>query len=167
MRTGRHQPAEDELGPAGFLAVEFPGGRISGPGFELLLSLARPGAIRVLDDERATRPAVTARRPEERRRLDRRRVRGAKARILTPAWKDLAALLDDDADRLRAIEQGLAGRPDPQTLGLLLVDKALILANNGNRDEAISILGTLAVSPDSTLAAEHHAKATLAILIFN
>lgn len=90
-----------------------------------------------------------------------------KARILTPAWKDLAALLDDDADRLRAIEQGLAGRPDPQTLGLLLVDKALILANNGNRDEAISILGTLAVSPDSTLAAEHHAKATLAILIFN
>lgn len=84
-----------------------------------------------------------------------------------PAWKDLAALLDDDAGRLRAIERGLAGRPDPQTLGLLLVNKALILANNGSRDEAISILGTLALSPDSTLAAEHHAKATLAILIFN
>jgi tetratricopeptide (TPR) repeat protein len=83
-----------------------------------------------------------------------------------PAWKDLAPLLDDDADRLRAIERGLAGRPDPQTLGLLLVNKALILANNGARDEAISILGTLALSPDAPLAAEHHAKATLASLIF-
>jgi tetratricopeptide (TPR) repeat protein len=84
-----------------------------------------------------------------------------------PAWKDLAALLADDADRLHAVERGLAGRPDPQTLGLLLVNKALILARNGNRDEAISILGTLALSPDSTLAAEHHAKATLAILFFD
>ena len=83
-----------------------------------------------------------------------------------PAWQDLAALLDDDASRLRAIERGLAGRPDPQTLGLLLVSKAAVLARNGNRDEAISILGTLALSPDSTLAAEHQAKATLAILLF-
>ena len=83
-----------------------------------------------------------------------------------PAWKDLAGLLDDDAGRLRAVERGLAGRPDPQTLGLLLVSKAAILARNGDRDEAISILGTLALSPDSTLDAEHEAKAALAILLF-
>jgi hypothetical protein len=37
------------LGPVGFLAVEFPAGRMTGEGFELLLGLTQRGIIRVLD----------------------------------------------------------------------------------------------------------------------
>jgi hypothetical protein len=81
------------------------------------------------------------------------------------AWKDLSKLLDDEDRRLHAIEQGLRGRPDPETRGILLVNKANILAGNGDRGAAIAILGELALSPDSTLAAEHLAKASLARLV--
>jgi tetratricopeptide (TPR) repeat protein len=81
------------------------------------------------------------------------------------AWKDLSVLLDDDAAGLHAIEQGLRGRPDQETLGILLINKANILARRGDQDAAIAILGELALSPDSTLATEHLAKAALAGLI--
>ena len=81
------------------------------------------------------------------------------------AWKDLATLLDDDTSRLNAIEQGLRGRPDAETLGILLINKASILARRGDRDTAVAILGELALSPDSTLATEHLAKVVLAGLV--
>jgi hypothetical protein len=42
---------DDDLGPIDFLAVEFPGERISAPGFEQLLSLADQGVIDILDLE--------------------------------------------------------------------------------------------------------------------
>ena len=46
------QPAPgDELGPIDFLAIEFPGGHVSAPGFEQLLSLADQGVIDILDLE--------------------------------------------------------------------------------------------------------------------
>jgi tetratricopeptide (TPR) repeat protein len=81
------------------------------------------------------------------------------------AWKDLSKLLDDEDRMLHAIEQGLRGRPDADTLGYLLIDKAQIIARRGDRDAAIAILGSLALDPDSTLAAEHLAKAVLALLV--
>jgi tetratricopeptide (TPR) repeat protein len=81
------------------------------------------------------------------------------------AWKDLASLLDEDTSRLHAIEQGLRGRPDADTLGALLIGKANVLARRGDRDTAIATLGELALAPDSTLATEHLAKAMLARLI--
>lgn len=82
-----------------------------------------------------------------------------------PAWKDLSMLLDGDTSMLHAIEQGLRGRPDAETRGVLLINKASILARRDDRDTAIAILGELALSPGSTLATEHLAKATLAALI--
>ena len=81
------------------------------------------------------------------------------------AWKDLSMLLDDDTSLLGAIEQGLRGRPDPETLGILLINKASILAGRGDRNAAVAILGELALSPDSTLATEHLAKVVLAGLV--
>jgi tetratricopeptide (TPR) repeat protein len=80
------------------------------------------------------------------------------------AWKDLSPLLDDDAGQLHAIDRGLSGRPDAETLGLLLINKADILIRQGDRDPGIAVLGELALSPDSTLATEHLAKAKLAVL---
>jgi tetratricopeptide (TPR) repeat protein len=82
-----------------------------------------------------------------------------------PAWKELAALLDDPADRLRAIERGLAAEPDPETRGMLLLNKALAANQRGERGAAIAILGDLALDPASTLATEILAKATLARVI--
>jgi tetratricopeptide (TPR) repeat protein len=81
------------------------------------------------------------------------------------AWKDLAALLDDDDSRLRAIEQGLRGRPDPDTRGVLLINRASLFAGRGEVDAAVAVLGGLALSPQSTFATEHLAKAMLARLI--
>jgi tetratricopeptide (TPR) repeat protein len=81
------------------------------------------------------------------------------------AWKDLSALLGDDVSMMHAIEQGLRGRPDPETFGILQINRAAIFARQGDMDAATTILGTLALSPDSTLATEHLAKATLASLL--
>jgi len=82
-----------------------------------------------------------------------------------PAWKELAALLDDPDDRLRAIERGLAAGPDPETRGMLLLNKALVVNQRGDRAAAIAILGDLALDPASTFATEILAKATLAQVI--
>lgn len=50
--TAAAQPgSDDELGPVDFLAIEFPGGRLTSPGFEQLLSLADQGVVQILDME--------------------------------------------------------------------------------------------------------------------
>ena len=61
MSASTTSDPDDELGPIDFLAIEFPGGHLSAPGFEQLLSLADQGVIDILDlefitkDPRATR----------------------------------------------------------------------------------------------------------------
>jgi hypothetical protein len=47
----------DELGPVDFLAIEFPGGRLTATGFEKLLSLADQGVVDILDMEFIARDA--------------------------------------------------------------------------------------------------------------
>ena len=42
---------DDELGPVDFLAIEFPGGRLTAAGFEQLLSLADRGVVDIIDME--------------------------------------------------------------------------------------------------------------------
>ena len=46
---------EDELGPVDFLAIEFPGGRLTAAGFDRLLSLVDQGVIGILDMEFVTK----------------------------------------------------------------------------------------------------------------
>ena len=41
----------DELGPVDFLAIEFPGGRLTAPGFQKLLGLADQRIVDILDME--------------------------------------------------------------------------------------------------------------------
>jgi hypothetical protein len=57
--TAAPQPGSDgdELGPVDFLAIEFPGGRLTTPGFEQLLSLADQGVVDILDMEFITKDA--------------------------------------------------------------------------------------------------------------
>jgi tetratricopeptide (TPR) repeat protein len=79
-----------------------------------------------------------------------------------PAWKELSILLEDDTAHLQAIEEGLSHNPDDQTKGILLVNKALALNRQGKHEQAVSILGDLALDPDVPLDIEQIAKATLA-----
>lgn len=81
------------------------------------------------------------------------------------AWKELSSLLDDDDARLEAIRHGQEHDPDPETKGMLLINKALVLQRRGMKDDAIKILGQLAVDPQSTLGTEVLAKATLAKIL--
>ena len=82
-----------------------------------------------------------------------------------PAWKELSSLLEDDDARLEAINRGLEHDPDPETKGLLLINRALILDHRGDHEGAVMILGELALDPQSTLGTEAMAKASLAAIL--
>ena len=57
MAASAQPGPEDELGPVDFLAIEFPGGRITAAGFERLLSFVDQGVIGILDMEFITKDA--------------------------------------------------------------------------------------------------------------
>ncbi|HEY2201145.1 MAG TPA: hypothetical protein VGH56_04610 [Solirubrobacteraceae bacterium] len=48
-------------------------------------------------------------------------------RQVPPAWQKLANRLSDDGGRLLAIAMGLDGKPDAETKGMLLLNKAFVL----------------------------------------
>lgn len=81
-----------------------------------------------------------------------------------PAWKELALQCDDPSEKLDAIEKGMAANPDGETKGILLINKALTLNQQGNTTAAKEILGNLALDPNSTFANEHLAKQMLAMI---
>jgi tetratricopeptide (TPR) repeat protein len=89
----------------------------------------------------------------------------ARAPAFAPGWKELATLLEDGAARLDAIERGLAAHPDPETRGILLINRAIVLFSQGNRDEAIAILGLLALDEEGSSSSAEQAKAALAMLL--
>jgi len=91
-------------------------------------------------------------------------LRGIVARFpdFPPAWKQLSDLVTDPAERMQAVESGLAGAPDADTLGGLLVTKAGLMHHNGDHDAAIGILTELAADPASTLSTEAWARVALA-----
>ncbi|MFD0727164.1 tetratricopeptide repeat protein [Lysobacter brunescens] len=82
-----------------------------------------------------------------------------------PVWKEQAILAGSSTEKLAAIEKGLAANPDGETKGILTINKALIMAGNGDHDGAVQLLGNLALDPTSTYATEHLAKVTLASLV--
>ncbi len=55
---GAPEADDDELGPIDFLAIEFPGARITARGFQQLLSLADQGVIGILDLEFITKDSA-------------------------------------------------------------------------------------------------------------
>ena len=61
--------------------------------------------------------------------------------------------------------QGLEQDPDPDTKGMLLINRAMLLHHHGDRDGALAILGELALDPQSTLGVEMMAKAMLAQIV--
>ena len=70
-----------------------------------------------------------------------------------PAWKEYALQCDNLPDKLEAIEKGLAAQPDLETKGMLLINKALALSQQGDQAAAKEILGNLALDPNSSFQA--------------
>ena len=81
-----------------------------------------------------------------------------------PAWKEYALQCEDLSESLAAIEKGLAAKPDAETKGMLLINKALTLNDHGDNEAAVQILGSLALDPDTTFSNEHLAKQMLATI---
>jgi tetratricopeptide (TPR) repeat protein len=54
-----------------------------------------------------------------------------------PPWKEQAMQADTDAEKLAAIEKGLATNPDGETKGILLINKALIMDRSGDHEAAV------------------------------
>jgi hypothetical protein len=57
MAAAAQPGSSDELGPVDFLAIEFPGDRLTAPGFETLLSLADQRVVEILNMEFITQEA--------------------------------------------------------------------------------------------------------------
>ncbi|HAS40434.1 MAG TPA: hypothetical protein DCS93_08145 [Microscillaceae bacterium] len=81
-----------------------------------------------------------------------------------PAWKELANLLTDTTKRAEAIETGLLQKPDLETKGNLLINKALVLDMQDQTKEAIQVLGDLVLDSEVTLTNEAMGKFVLAQL---
>jgi tetratricopeptide (TPR) repeat protein len=78
-----------------------------------------------------------------------------------PGWQKFAGLLENTSDRMNAIEKGLAARPDNDTRGLLLLNKALALHNSGEYENAVRLLNELVADPASTSSTEALARTAL------
>jgi tetratricopeptide (TPR) repeat protein len=84
-----------------------------------------------------------------------------KAPRFAPAWKLKATLETEDGKRLSYLDNGLDAGPDLETRGFLLINKALLLHKQGEKAEAVKLLGELALDPASPLDIEAIAKKTL------
>jgi tetratricopeptide (TPR) repeat protein len=78
-----------------------------------------------------------------------------------PAWKELAVLTDDRKEKFNAIEHGLSVKADSETKGILLINKAIALNDDGKKEEAIQVLGNYIFSQDATTGNIEMAKFTL------
>jgi hypothetical protein len=78
-----------------------------------------------------------------------------------PAWDQLAGLIEEEVEQLSALDIGLAADPDPETRGVLLINRALWMARQGRRKEGVDILGTLILEPGCPLGVEAMAKFAL------
>ncbi|KAA2240935.1 hypothetical protein F0L74_24540 [Chitinophaga agrisoli] len=84
-----------------------------------------------------------------------------------PAWKELATLTEDSTLRLAAINTGLSKDPDPDTKGMLLINKAIILNENGEKEVAKKMLGDIIFSNESTTGSVEFAKIALKSVVAN
>jgi Family of unknown function (DUF6325) len=86
-------PDDDELEPIDFLAIEFPGARITAPGFQQLLSLTEQGVIRILDLEFIVKDDAG-----NARKVDAGQLTGGPDAVDLSAWAGASSGLLDDSD---------------------------------------------------------------------
>jgi Family of unknown function (DUF6325) len=92
VQSSEYEPREDEIGPVDFLAVEFPGGRISAADLRELMALVTQGTIRILDAEFIVKDAAGNARKADAAEL------GEPDGTGIGAWSGASSGLLDDAD---------------------------------------------------------------------
>lgn len=144
-RTDRRPPDDDELGPVDFLAVEFPGGRVTAPGFEQLLSLARKGTIRILDVEFIIKDSAGQARTAEPSELS-----GTGGGIDLSAWAGASSGLLDEAD----VSQIAAAIGPGATAAVIVYENRWILAlADAWRRDGARLIADGGISADDLVAA--------------
>jgi len=78
-----------------------------------------------------------------------------------PGWQKFAEFAPTPNERLKRIDSGLAADPDPETLGMLKLNKAEALRALGKQNEATEILRAIVSDPKSTLATISWARVLL------
>jgi tetratricopeptide (TPR) repeat protein len=78
-----------------------------------------------------------------------------------PAWKEQAFLSTNEEEKLQCIEKGLALEPDGETYGILMLNKASVIYQKGQKAEAIAMVEKLKTDPTSTLATKALAQELL------
>ncbi len=76
-------------------------------------------------------------------------------------WRVLSTMQDNDEEAMKLIELAMSYKPDPETMGHLMVNKAILLDRVGQKKEAMDILGALATNPELPFTSEYMAKLTM------
>jgi tetratricopeptide (TPR) repeat protein len=100
--------------------------------------------------------------PDEQRQIARQLV--AQFPSHAPLWRLYASLLEGGADKLAAVESGLLARPDPDTRGSLLVQKALAFYASGEGERALEVLDPLTGPVADSLATQVQARIAAAVI---
>jgi hypothetical protein len=137
-------PADDELGPVDYLAVEFPDGRVSASGFEELLSLARQGTIRILDAEFIIKDAAGNARKAEAAEL------GGSASGDISAWAGASSGLLDEAD-VGSISAAI--RPGAAAAVIVYENRWVLRLADTWRREGARLIGDGGIPADDLVAA--------------
>ena len=135
---------DDELGPVDFLAVEFPGGRITAAGFEQLLTLADRGVIDILDMEFVASDSNGNARKVDVKELD--NTGGADL----SAWTGASSGLLDDGDL-----QQIASAIQPGSVAAVVVyeNRWVFSVVNAWRREGARLIADGGLSADDLVAA--------------
>ena len=81
-----------------------------------------------------------------------------------PTWKEVAVYSEDVAEQDSAMEKALSLNPDPETKGVLEINRASHLFKKDPK-QAVKTLSELILDPKSTYGTQQMAKITLGILM--
>ena len=137
-------PDDDELGPIDFLAVEFPGARITNGGFERLLALADRGDIGILDVE-----FVASDGDNNARKVDIQELSNLGGADLG-AWTGASSGLLDDSD-LQQIAAAI--RPGSVAAVVVYENRWVFSVVDAWRREGARLIADGGLSPDELVAA--------------
>ena len=136
--------SDDELGPVDFLAIEFPGGRLTAPGFEKLLSLADQGVIEILDMEFITKDAGGKTRKADVWEL------AVPGGVVLSAWAGASSGLLDDSD---VAEISAAMQPGSAAVVVIYENRWVLGLVDAWRREGARLIADGGLSADDIVAA--------------
>lgn len=134
----------DELGPIDFIAIEFPGGRLTGAGFERLLSLADQGVVGILDMEFITKDADGKCTKADVRELS------VPAGIDLSAWAGASSSLLDDDD-IGLISEAM--QPGSVTVVVIYENRWVLALADTWRNDGARLIADGGISTDELVSA--------------